>query len=282
MKKLLTLFAAFTVLYFAGCTSKSAAADSSDVPAQKEVSAYLIGAEMSVVDAKAALEGAGFQVLAEHEMKKIGTTIVFTSDALKNMANKPTRGFAAVLRLFVDEERKQISITNPVYFGKAFMQGEYDHSVSNGALEAINGAFPGLKASPDIMQFSDLEEYHFMMGMPYYADVDVLGEGDHNELLKKAQKYKKGKLVIFELNLGEGRTLIGYELGNRTAKFPKKIGTQNSALLPYTVLIEDGKAVSLAAKYYLAVSYPLLSMGEFMTIATVPGAIEKDLKKPYK
>jgi len=29
------------------------------------------------------------------------------------------------------------------------------------------------------------------------------------------------------------------------------------------------------------VSYPLLSMGEFMTISTVPGAITQDLRKAF-
>ena len=62
----------------------------------------------------------------------------------------------------------------------------------------------------------------------------------------------------------------------------KKIGRANAAVLPYCVSIENGLASSLAAKYYLAVSYPLLSMGEFMTISTVPGAIKQDLSKPFK
>jgi hypothetical protein len=38
----------------------------------------------------------------------------------------------------------------------------------------------------------------------------------------------------------------------------------------------------LSAKYFIAISYPLLTMSEFMTIATVPGAIENDLKKIFK
>jgi hypothetical protein len=40
---------------------------------------------------------------------------------LKKEASRPTRAHAAVLRLFVDEKAKTISITNPIYFGKAFM-----------------------------------------------------------------------------------------------------------------------------------------------------------------
>ena len=153
MKKIFAILAIALCIGFSGCSYKSAASDLSNVPAEKELSAYLIGAESDVATAKAALEVAGFEVIAEHKMKRAGTTLVFTNDALKAMANKPTRSFAAVQRLFVDEKRKQISITNPVYFGKAFMQDEYNHVISNGILEALNKAFPALKPNADIKEF---------------------------------------------------------------------------------------------------------------------------------
>jgi hypothetical protein len=289
MKKLLTIAVIALSVWFGGCSSKSAAADaptqsSVALPGDKEsIATYYIGAYMDAKAAKSALEGAGFEVIGEHKMKKIGTTLVYTNDALKKMADKPTRGFAAIQRLFIDEERQQISLTNPVYFGKAFMQDQYDHATSKAASDALHKAFSGLTPSKDAMEFGDLEGYHFMMGMPYYTDVDELGEGDTAALVDQIVNGKKAKKnLVFELKLSDDRVLVGYKLSKRTAKFPTKIGTQNSGLLPYTVLIEDGKAVSLAAKYYLAISYPLLTMGEFMTIATVPGAIEKDLAKPFK
>jgi hypothetical protein len=139
-----------------------------------------------------------------------------------------------------------------------------------------------LKGSKDSLEFDDLADFHFMMGMPYYEDPDELAEGNHKDLLAKARNYKKGKLLIFELKLSDKSTLFGYEIGRKTKKFIKKIGRANAAVLPYCIAVEDGKASSLAAKYYLAVSYPQLSMSEFMTISSVPGAIEKDLKKPFK
>jgi hypothetical protein len=280
MKKLLSIFLVSTLFLLSGCSSKAAAA--SEGAPTGEVPTYLIGKNQDVASAKKALEGAGFEVIGTYEMKKIGTTILFTNDALKKMADQPTRGFAAVLRLFIDEERQQISITNPEYFGGAFMQDGYDPKVSGDALKALQGAFSDLTPSPDKQQFSDLAGYHFMVGMPYYEDMVVVGEGTEADLVKQAADYKKGKLEVFSLQLSENRVLLGYELGSKTSKFVKKIGTQNGAVLPYMILIEDGKAKILSAKYYLAVSYPLLTMGEFMTIATVPGAIETDLAKPFK
>ena len=101
------------------------------------------------------------------------------------------RANAAVLRLFVDDKEKMISFTNPVYFGKAFMQEEYDHSVFNAALNSITTAFPGLKPSVDSWNFDGLANYHFMISMPYYKDVDTLDQGPNAELLAKAKNHKK-------------------------------------------------------------------------------------------
>jgi hypothetical protein len=248
----------------------------------KDISAYLIGAHESVDTVKNKLDKAGFEVLAEYESVKNGITIVFTNDALKSIASKKTRAHAAILRVFIDNQEKMISFTNPVYFGRAFMQDDYKADVFEAQLASINSVFKGLKGSVDKIDEDDLSGYHFMMGMPYYTDVDELGEGSTAELLKKAKSYKKGKLLLFSLKLSDNSYLLGYDLGKRTKKFVKKIGRANAAVLPYCISIEDGKASSLEAKYYLAISYPLLSMGEFTTIATVPGAIKKDLAKPFK
>lgn len=286
MRKVLVLIVSALLLSFSGCASKSAeAADSvPSAPAEKDVSAYLVGAYADAEAAQAKLKEAGFEVVAVYEVDNDGkyTSIVFTNDAMKAAADKADRGFAAVLRLLVNAEKQEISITNPVYFGKAFMQEEFNYQAALATEKSLSDAFGELKGSADKWEFEALPDYHFMMGMPYYKESVVLAEGDNSDLLEKAKTYKKGKNIVFELKIGEGRTLIGYELSSRTSKFVKKTGYQNSELLPYTVLIEDGKAKALAPKYYIAISYPLLTMGEFMTIATVPGAIEKELAKPFK
>ncbi|WP_455757290.1 hypothetical protein [Sulfurimonas sp.] len=248
----------------------------------KDVSAYLEGSYIDVQTATEKLKRLGYEIVATYAPVKKGHTIVFTNDALRAEGAKPKRAHAAVLRLFIDDKEKTISFTNPVYFGKAFMQDDYNHAVFNTQLNKISASFEELKSSADKMEFDDLAGYHYMMGMPYYEDVDELGEATNEELLSRARAYKKGKLLIFELKLSDKSTLLGYELSKRTKKFVKKIGRANAAVLPYCISVEDGLASSLAGKYYLAVSYPRLSMGEFTTIATVPGAIIKDLKKAFK
>jgi len=286
MKKLLALVVATLVLSFSGCSSKEAeAADGvATKPAEEKVSTYLVGAYADVDTVKEKLSAAGFEVVATYKVDKKGqyTSVVFTNEALKAAADKTDRGFAAILRVLVNNEKQEISITNPVYFGKAFLQDEFDYQAALTIEKSLRDAFGELKGSGDKWEFDGLAGYHFMMGMPYYEENAVLAEGDDAELLEKAKSYKKGKNLVFTLKISDKRTLVGYELGRKTTKFVKKIGYQNAGLLPYTVLIEEGKAKMLAPKYYIAISYPQLTMGEFMTIASVPGAIEKDLAKPFK
>lgn len=248
----------------------------------KDISAYLTGEYVSTKEAKDKLVKAGFEIVKDYESVKNGTTIIFTNDSLKKEASKKGRAHASILRLFIDDKDKKISFTNPLYFGKAFMQDDYNYDVFRAQYNAINKEFKGLIASQDKLSEKDITSFHFMLGMPYYEDCAELGKGSNADLLAKAKAYKKGKLFLFELKLSDTSTLVGYDLSKRTKKFVKKIGRANGAVLPYCISIENGKATSLEAKYYLAVSYPLLTMSEFATIATVPGAIKKDLSKPFK
>jgi len=286
MRKVLALIVAALVLSFSGCSSKEAeAADAvPNKPAEEKVSTYLVGSYVNAETAQSKLTEAGFEVITAYKVDKKGqyTSILFTNSALKAKANKTDRGFAAVLRLLVNNEKQEISITNPIYFDKAFMQDDANYQAALVVEKSLRDAFGELTNSTDKWAYEELSGYHFMMGMPYYEENAVLAEGENATLLEKAKSYKKGKNLIFELQIGEGRTLLGYALGKKTSKFVKKIGYQNAQVLPYTVLIEEGKAKILAPKYYIAISYPQLTMGEFMTIASVPGAIEKDLAKPFK
>lgn len=282
MKKIIIAALAAMTVMFSACSSSSVAPSEKTGLEGTVVNTYLIGEYMSVSDAEAKLKSAGFEIVANYASVKKGTTIVFTDAALKAQAAKPMRSNVAVMRLFVDDKEKMISITNPVYFGKAFMQEEYDHAVFNGELEKINKAFPGLKASKDAWEFDGLADYHFMISMPYYKEVDVVGEGTNEELLAKAKGHKKGKGLIFELKISDNTTLLGYALSKRTSKFVKKIGRANAAILPYCITIADGKATALSAKYYIAISYPLLDMNGFMGIMTIPGAVIKDYEKVFK
>ena len=249
--------------------------------ANDRIAAYLQAPLLTKDEVVSKLKAAGFTPLSSYKVDKKGKviSIIFSDEKLTKKASKKGRGFAASLRLLIDEKNNQISISNPIYVQKAFLQDDYDDALAQSALKRLRDNFEGLQNSKDVVKFIRLPRYKFMNGMPVYEDMIVVKEGSNADLLAKARKSKK---VVFEQKLENGSTLIGVKLSKRTSKFVKKIGYQNAELLPYPVLIEDGKAYTLAPKYYIAVMYPLLSMSEFMTIATVPGAINKDIDKIFR
>ena len=267
--------------YYKKAETKVAAKAEVGEVSNDRIAAYLQGPLLSKDEAKAKLEAAGFTLLATYKVDKKGkmTSMVFTDRNMTTSASKDGRGFAASLRLLVDEKNSQISISNPVYVMKAFMQDDYNDALALATLKRLRDNFEGLQNSKDVVKFIRLPRYKFMNSMPVYEDMKEVSSGTNAELLAKARKSKK---VVFEQKLDNGSTLLGVKLAKRTSKFVKKTGYQNSELLPYPVLIENGKAKILAPKYYIAVMYPLLSMSEFMTIATVPGAISKDCDKIFR
>jgi hypothetical protein len=278
MKKILALTAIAFAIVFSGC-SATAPKIEGGVVVGKMVSAYRTGAYVDVETAKAKLTASGFEIVGTYKPASNGTTILYTNAAMKADANKETRGLAAVGRMLVDDERKQIHIANPIYFSKAFLQEDYNHATASATYVALEKAFGPLKDTEDLWDFEGLAKYHFMLGMPYYKEMDLLGEGTTAELVAKV-KAAKGTTAVMQL--GADRYVAFVELDKRTSGFVKKVGTQNAEILPWAVLIEGGKAKALNAQYFIAVSYPLFTMTEFMGIATMPGAITGNLQKIFK
>jgi len=243
------------------------------------ISAHLRGKYLDAKTVEEKLKAAGFEIVGISPLDKKGelTTIIFTNKTLKKMASNPKRGFGASLRTLVDSKAQRISITNPLYFGKAYLQNDLNKTEAKNILKKLNDTFAGLKNSEDALKFQLLPKYRFMKGMPTYNDMVEVAEG--NDLVARAKANKK---LLFEEKLDNGSTLIAIELSRRTNKFPARIGTKNAAILPYPVLIENNKAYILDPKYYISIMYPQLKMSEFMTIATVPDAIVKDCERAFK
>ena len=239
-----------------------------------KVSAYFDAGYMSESEVASKLQKEGYTVLSTYTPAKLEhiKVISYTSKELKTMASKKQRGFAAIQRVMVDTKAQHVRMTNPEYWLKAFLQDEYKAESENSVTASLKNIFGELKESKEVLEESELAGYHFMVAMPYYKDMLELAEG------KNVREKKK----LFEVKLENGSTLIGVTMSKTAEGFIEKIGTENAILLPYTVLIEDGKAYALHAKYYLAISYPLLTMGEFMTISSTPDTIERSLKKSLK
>ena len=243
------------------------------------ISAHLRGKFMDVAAVEEKLKAAGFKHLSSAPVNKKGDliSVVFTNDDLISMASKSDKGFMATLRVLVDTKEKSISITNPLYLAKAFMQKEFDEKSATKVLDTLIIQFPGLTNSKDALKFQSLPQYQFMNGMPKYNNMIEVASG--SDLLERV---KGNKRLVFTQKLENGSTLIGIELRKRTRKFTKRIGRNNAAMLPYPILIENGKAKILDPKYYISLMYPMLKMSEFMTIATVPDAMVKDCEKMFK
>ena len=239
---------------------------------QAKEPAYYSAAYKDPAAVTSSLTGAGFQVLANYHPagKSNLNVIVVTNGALKKAASKPKRGFAAIQKVLVNTSKKTVLTTNPTYWLKAFLQKDYSASTASSVKSALQKALGSLTPTADALPASKLAGYHFMIGMPYYEDMLELKSGANGV---------KGSKQVFALKLANGATLYGVKMPKSDESFPSKIGEDKALVLPYTVLVENGNAYALHAKYYIAISYPLLGMGQFMKISFVPGAIESALKK---
>jgi len=264
MSKMITKILTVSALLVASAVSAQAA----------KVSAYYTAPYAATKTVKSKLGKAGFKVLATYSPagNKSQHVIIFTNKKLKALASKKSRGFAAIQRVMVDDSAKTVRVTNPSYWLAAFMQKDNKPAVAKSVKSAIGKALGKLTATKDVLNSGDLAGFHFMIGMPYYKEMIELKAGGKTNAKKK----------IFELKLANGSKLVGVNMGKTTESFVKKIGTENAILLPYTILEENGKAYALHPKYYIALSYPLLSMGQFMGISSIPDAIDRKLKKIFK
>jgi len=246
--------------------------------------AYFIGKYEKSKSVIKKLKKSGFTIVSKSKVgKKKMDLIIFSHPGLNELANQEKRGFiAGVMRVLINKKDKEIRITNPNYFLAAFLQEHYDEDQATKYSDLLQGAFKNLQNSKDKWPENTLQNFQYMMSQPYYQDVAVLAEGKTEALVKKIDKKVKKKSFVFKVELSNDRFVYGVMPGKRTSKFVDKIGAENALALPWMILIENGQATMMKGQFYIALSYPLLSMGTFMTIATVPGAIEKDMKKLFK
>jgi len=250
----------------------------------KDVSTYEYAAFKNTDAVKSALTTQGFNVVGEYDAMANPNyhVIAYTNPTMKQDASKDEkRGFAAVQKVLVDKKDNTLVFTNPEYFLHAFLEDDFKEATAQNINKALATAFGKLTGSPDALDDDDLEGYHFMMGMPYYDDMIEVAKG--KDLLVKLKK-NAGANIVFELPL-KGATLVGVAMPTANGEksyVPKIKGEKHSSFLPYMVLIEDDEAKILHPKYALAISFPKLSMGQFMSISSTPDDIEEYFKGLFK
>ncbi|MBU1667891.1 hypothetical protein KKC13_05685 [bacterium] len=271
MKKMITTCMAAAVVL-----TSNAVAEFNFDKAPEKLTTYYASALQPLDAVKSKLTANGFEILATTEILKGETVITITNNELK-----ATNSYMATIQVLVNTVKNEIRVQNPSYLGAAYLQDKYQYGQFKATLTALEASLGTMNDVEEKHKFKELAGYRFMFGMPYLEDTIEIAKGDN--LVEKLTAPEASKYIAYSVKLPNGATLVGHKLNKRTNKFLKKIEQEHNAqLLPYEAMIKDGKVTILDPKYYLALSLPLLSMTEFMKIATAPDQIAKDIKKAYK
>lgn len=256
--------------------------------------------DATVQQTRAALTGAGFEILGEyspysHTFVDNATVIVVTNDELKAIARKTQYGgFAAPWRVAVTRVGKEVQVAyaNPAYFVYAYrLDGDLDGVAE--ALKDALGAQETFGAKKGLSK-GDLRDYHYTFGMEYFDNVYQLAEYDsHQEALDALEKNLAagvaGVTEVYRLDLDDKVSVFGV-----ASKAPNEAAIdmdeahimsivdsgalKGTAYLPYEIMVDGNKIVALHMRFRMAVHYPDLKMmgsHSFMNIMPSPNAIQK-------
>lgn len=228
----------------------------------------------------------GLEILGTHAVagESDYTVVIYTSPELKKAAQRPGRGFIATLRVLHNKKDQELVVANPEYYMRAFLQKEYAEGSAQPIQDTLEKALGALTPTEDSLKTKKLANYNFMLGMPHYDNGTVVATGPTSELFQALEKNVQDRLVFsVDLN-GDGSSILcGVSLPVDIEQFNQMLETMGQAhLLPYPVLIENEKATILPAKYYLALNFPRLTMGEFMKIMSVPREISNSFKTDFR
>lgn len=225
MKKLLIITMILIVSLFTGCSNRNYTPDSwSKVEPKGDASVFLRGAYVNAEEVHKKLESAGFEILADYESIRDGITVVFTNETLKKEASKPNRAHIATMRIFVDKKEQMISITNPVYFGKAYMQEDYNFKIFDKIKINLHKLFPGLVHSANAREYKNIDDFNVGIAFPKYEDFKTIAKDSNKNLLQKFKDYDSGSNIVYILNLSKGTTIVGYDISKKAKRSIKKYG----------------------------------------------------------
>lgn len=249
--------------------------------------------------AKASLTAAGFTVVGNYSPYPDANILIVTNDALKkNAADSEHGGFGAIQRVAITKvkDEVQVSYTNPVYMANAYrMKGDLS-GVAAGLAAALGkieefGSKQGMTAK-------QARKYHYMLGMEYFDDQDVLAEyASYEEAVQsvdaKLSANKNGVSKVYRVDIpGKQESVFGVAMKGATESekymddrfIMSEIDfreLRSTAHLPYEVLVSGNKVYAMYARFRIAINFPDLSMmgkNSFMNIMKTPDAIRDALK----
>jgi len=251
-------------------------------------------------EVKSKLVAGGFEVVGEYSPYKNADIIIVTSDALKQAAAKSDFGaYGAAQRVSITRngDQTEIAYTNPVYMAAVYrMSG--DLASTRAALEGILGAEKDFGSEKNLTA-KDLGDFHYTIMMEYFTDPSRLAEYDSQEEALKAVNAalatgQGGTEKIYQIDIpGKDESIIGVALKGTDADDCSsdefimsridKASPRSTAHLPYEIVVSNGTAYALFARFRIAINWPHLPLvasdtgATFMSIMCAPNAIEDAL-----
>lgn len=267
MKSVLTYYILMLML-----SIKIFAFDFSQVP--QKISAHYTAPSQNIQVLINKLKKHGFSILAKTKILKTHNILTISNQELQN-----TNSYMATLQVNVNA--KEIRVQNPSYLAAAYLGKNYQYGQFKNTVNALENALGGLTNSIQKADFNTLANYRFMYGLPRKED-SILIKRD-KKIMEKISRPKAQQYIVYTLTLPNGAILVGHKLRAKTNKFLEILGEEkNAQILPYEAMIIGNEVRMMNPKYYLALSLPLLSLHEFMQIASVPDQIYRNIKKAYK
>lgn len=239
------------------------------------------------------LQAEGFSVIGQHIPKGIaGRASLVVSDpallAAIRGAGPSSSIVAAGIRVGISSDGS-VSYMNPDYWYRAYLRGRFasaQEAVKSVQQRLVKALGEGAGFGGDVPQ-EQLTDYRYMFGMERF-------DSANSELSSHASFEDALKAVQGNLAQGLGNTRKVYEVvmpAQKMAVFGvamnsssdgegwwvNKIGTDFPAALPYELFIVDNKVYALYARYRIALAWPALGMGQFMTIINAPEAIRNTM-----
>ena len=252
-------------------------------------------------EVKSKLAKGGFEVVGEYSPYEGANVIIATSDALKQNAAKTDFGaYGAMVRVSVTKngDATEVVYTNPEYMAAAYRMAG-DGSDIRAAIEGALGAEKEFGSEKNLTA-KDLREYHYTVMMEYFDDPSELAEYDSQEEAVKAVEDALAAGAgatskVYRIDVPNGETVFGVALKGADADDCSgdefimsridKSTPRHTAHLPYEIVVHDGTAYALYARFRIAINWPHLPMvasesgATFLSIMCSPDAIEEALIK---
>lgn len=213
-------------------------------------------------------------------------------------------GFAAAWKVALTEEDGKIIISynTPEYWGNAYFQKKfskvenlytnYNTAISTALANCGEGSGE-VYGSEDGLEAKRLQNYRYKVLMPQFDDTKELAKfGSYQEAVNSIDNHFASGISdltkVYEVVVPDQEIkLYGIGLSGKDGegKFMPKIDIANpkhTAFLPYEILVLENKVHMLHGRYRIALSFPDLSMGQFMKIVSTPGDIEDLMEKACK